>query len=67
MDKTKMFQNISSSREVAETWYDAMMQGKRNVLAGVGFMWKVIMHLIPFIPKSLLLPQIRKAQQTDSQ
>jgi len=37
MDRTKMFQNTASSREVAETGYEAMMQGKRNVLAGVGF------------------------------
>jgi len=66
MDRTKMFQNTASSREVAETGYEAMMQGKRNVLAGVGFAWKILMYLIPFIPKSLLLSQIRKAQETNT-
>jgi len=63
MDKTSLFQNTASAQEVAQQWYDAMMQGKLSIIAGVWLLWKILIYLIPFIPKKLLLQQIEKAQK----
>lgn len=63
MNKTKMFQNISDAERVAKAWYEAMLKGKRSVIAWMWLWWKMLMNLVGFIPKSIVLPIIRKAQE----
>lgn len=63
MDKTAMFNKTAGSREVAEDGYNGMIKGKIDVVSGLTFPQKMMMAMIPFIPKKMLLTQIRKMQE----
>lgn len=63
MDKTMMFRKTASARSVAQEGYDAMMVGKLNVISGITFFQKILFLLIPFLPKKMLLKQIRIMQE----
>ena len=63
MDKTEMFKKTTSARRVAQKGYDAMIKGKLNVIVGIPFFQKILLLMIPFIPKRLLLRQIRIMQE----
>lgn len=63
MDKTDLFNNTFSAREVAQAGYDGMIEGKLNVMAGLTFAQRLMMRSIPFTPKKMLLSQIRKMQE----
>lgn len=63
MDKTPLFDDTASAREVAQTGYDAMMEGDLDALAGLNMAQKMMMKAIPITPKKVLLPQIRKMQE----
>jgi short-subunit dehydrogenase len=63
MDKTKMFKKTASARTVAQAGYDAMMIGKLNIISGITFSQKILFLLIPFLPKKMLLKQIRIMQE----
>ena len=63
MDKTELFNNTFSAREVAQDGYDGMIAGKLNVMAGLTFAQRMMMATIPITPKKMLLSQIRKMQE----
>ncbi len=63
MDKTELFKNTFSAREVAQDGYDGMLASKLNVMAGVTFGQKMMMATIPLTPKKMILSQIRKMQE----
>lgn len=63
MDKTSLFQKTASSRSVAEDGYNGMMKGKLDVVSGLTGSQKVMMAMIPFIPKKMMLTQVRKGQE----
>ncbi len=63
MDKTELFKNTFSAREVAQDGYEGMLSGKLNVIAGLTFGQKMMMATLPFTPKKMLLSQIRKMQE----
>lgn len=63
MDKTKMFQKTASARTVAQEAYDAMMVGKLNIISGATFSQRILFLLLPFLPKKILLKQIRIMQE----
>ncbi len=63
MDKTEVFANTYSAREVAEAGYEGMMAGKLDVIAGVSFVQRMMIGAIPLTPKKVLLKQIRKMQE----
>jgi hypothetical protein len=62
MDKTQMFQNPASARKVAEKGYGGMIEGKLDILSGLTFGQKIMFKMIPFLPKKMLLKQVRKMQ-----
>ena len=62
MDKTELFANTASPREVAEDGYNAMINGDLEVISGLTFSQKIMMKMLPFIPKKMLLKRIRKMQ-----
>jgi short-subunit dehydrogenase len=64
LDKTSLFANPHSAKDVAQVGYDAMLAGKLSVLAGASLGEKIFTKLIPFVPKKLLLKQVKKMQQT---
>lgn len=63
MDKTQMFQNPASARNVAEEGYKGMLEGKLDVIAGLPFSQKLMFKLIPFLPKKMLMKQVKKMQE----
>jgi len=65
MDKTVLFKTTASARSVAEAGYNAMLAGKLDVIAGVTTAQKLTMRLLPFLPKKLLLKQVRQMQEVE--
>lgn len=63
MDKTSLFNSAVSPRSVAEDGYNAMMDGKLDVISGLPTSQKMIMSLLPFFPKKMLLKQTRQMQE----
>lgn len=63
MDKTELFNNTASATEVAKAGYDGMMAGELDVIAGIGGMQKIMMKMMPLLPKKVVLKQVHKMQQ----
>ena len=65
LDKTDLFKNAVSPKNVAQDGYDAMLSGKLDVTSGLTFSQKLMISMIPFIPKKTLLKQVRKMQEVN--
>jgi len=63
MDKTDLFQNTFTPDLVAREGYQAMLDGKLDIISGVTFGQKMMMNFIPFTPKKMILKQIREMQE----
>lgn len=63
MDQTSLFENTFSARSVAEDGYKAMLDGKLNMIAGASFGQRMMMALVPLLPKKMTLKQIRQMQE----
>lgn len=63
MDKTNLFNKTVSARSVAEDGYKGMLKGKLDVVSGLTTSQKIMMGMIPFMPKRMLLRQVRKMQE----
>jgi short-subunit dehydrogenase len=63
MDKTEMFKKTATSRSVAEDGYNGMLKGKIDVISGLTMSQKIMMFMIPFMPKKMVLKQIRNMQE----
>jgi hypothetical protein len=62
MDKTVLFNKTASARQVAEQGYNGMLKGKLDVIAGLPLSQKLMFKMIPFLPKKMLLKQVKKMQ-----
>ena len=65
MDKTRLFEKTASSRKVAKDGYKGMLKGKMDVISGFPFVLKVMLKMVPFVPKKMLLKTVRKLQETE--
>jgi len=65
MDKTSLFNKTVSAKSVATDGYNAMMEGKLEVISGLPKSQKIMMSLIPFFPKKLILQQTRQMQEVN--
>lgn len=63
MNKTDMFKNAANVNTVAQDGYNAMIQGKLDVISGVSFPQKIMLKSIPILPKKFALSTIRKMQE----
>ena len=63
MDKTGLFEKTVTARSVAEDGYNAMINGKLDVISGLTFGQKMMMKAIPFTPKKAMLKQVRQMQE----
>lgn len=63
MDKTDLFNKTASARSVAEDGYNAMIKGKLDVISGLTRSQKMMMSMLPFIPKKMILKQTRQMQE----
>ena len=63
MDKTEMFKQTVSARSVAEAGYKGMLKGKLDVISGLTTSQKIMMSMLPLMPKKMILKQIRQMQE----
>lgn len=63
MDKTDLFKKTVSAHSVALAGYQGMMAGKLDVISGLTTSQKMMMGAIPFLPKKMLLKQVRQMQE----
>ncbi len=63
MDKTEMFKETATAYSVALDGYNGMLKGKIDVVSGLKPMQKLMMAMIPFLPKKMILKQIRQMQE----
>jgi len=64
MGDTELFKDAFPASVVAEDGYAAMEAGKLDVISRLKFSQKVLMTLVPFMPKKTILKEIRKLQET---
>lgn len=63
MDKTEMFKKLVTAHSVALDGYNGMVNGKMDVISGLTMSQKVMMAAIPFMPKKMVLKQVRQMQE----
>jgi short-subunit dehydrogenase len=63
MQASKVFANAFSARSVAEAGYDAMEKGELIRIAGVPFGQKIMIPIMPLLPRAGILAAIRKTQE----
>jgi short-subunit dehydrogenase len=63
MDRTSLFSSTATAREVAEDGYNAMVAGDLDVIAGVSAARRVVMGVMPLLPKRTVLRQVREMQE----
>ena len=64
MDKTPLFNKTASARTVALDGYEGMLSGKLNIISGVSLWQRIQMAFIPLTPKSFVLRETRRLQET---
>ncbi len=64
LENTNLFQKTATASAVANDGYSAMLQGQLNQLSGLRFSQKILLLLIPFLPKKVLLKMVRKMQES---
>ncbi|MFD0992157.1 SDR family NAD(P)-dependent oxidoreductase [Tenacibaculum geojense] len=65
MDKTSMFKQTANAHQVAKAGYNAMLKGKLDIISGLTFSQKIMMAFIKFLPKKMVLKQIKNMQKTN--
>lgn len=63
MNNTPAFAKTGSPHVVAKEGYNAMLQGKLDIIVGLTAPHKVMLSMLPFMPKKLMLKQIYQMQQ----
>ncbi len=63
MEKTKLFNEASSAEVVAREGYEGLLEGELDVISGVTTRDKITLSMVPFIPKRLVLKQVRQVQE----
>ncbi len=63
MDKTDLFKKTVGPRSVAEDGYNGMLKGKLDVISGLTVMQRIMIAMTPFVPKRIVLRQIREMQE----
>lgn len=63
LEGTKLFEKTVPASLVAREWYEAMLQGKMNIISWVSFMQRITFALIPFLPKSKVLDMVYDLQK----
>jgi len=65
MDQLKLFNSPFSSSVVAKAGYDGMLSGKLNVIAGVTRSQRIMMSMLPILPKRMVLKTTRQKQEVN--
>jgi short-subunit dehydrogenase len=63
MDKTALFDKTASATKVAADGYNGMISGKLTVNSGIPCSLRLMMKMIPLMPKKAMLKQVHKMQK----
>ena len=63
MTNSKLFQNTTSARQVAQDGYDAMLRGEMNAYGGMSNKRWLMQKMLKYMPKRAALRAVRKAQE----
>lgn len=63
LENSPLFENTVRPEGVALTGYNAMLEGKMNITTGINLVQSILLKVLPFIPKKLILNQVRKIQE----
>lgn len=66
MDKTNIYKKPASASEVAKDGYQAMLEGKLEVISGIPWTQRLQLSITPLLPKKMLVERIRRQQQINS-
>ncbi len=66
LEKTGMFEHGASARSVARDGYEAMLDGRLEVISGLPLSQKAMLRAAPMMPKRRLLRQVRQMQEARS-
>lgn len=64
MDKTSIYKKPASAKDVAKAGYDAMQEGKLEVIAGLPWSQRMTLSIAPLLPKEMVVTRVRKQQET---
>lgn len=64
-DDTALFAKPFAVSGVAQDGYDAMISGQLDVLTGLSWVQKLMMYLLPLLPKKLVMSQVYTMQKID--
>ena len=59
----QMFQKTATAYSVALDGYNGMLKGKIDVISGLTTGQKIMMASLPFMPKKMILKQVRQMQE----
>jgi len=63
LEKTQLFRKAATATDVARDGYEAMLKGELNVISGVPGAQRMVMRLMPFLPKRAILRMVRQMQE----
>ena len=63
MKNSKLFQNTTSARQVAQDGYDAMLRGDMDAYGGMGTKRWIMQQMLKYMPKRAALRAVRNAQE----
>lgn len=63
MTNSKLFQNTTSARRVAQEGYDAMLRGDMDAYGGMGIKRWLMQQMLKYLPKRTALRAVRSAQE----
>lgn len=63
MDKTSIYKKPASASDVAQDGYNAMLEGKLEIISGLPWSQRMSLSLIPLLPKEMVVRRIRKQQE----
>lgn len=63
MDKTSIYKKPASAAEVAKDGYQAMLEGKIEIIAGLPWSQRMQLSITPLLPKKMVVDRIRKQQE----
>lgn len=63
MSQTVIFKSIADTRSVANAGYQAMLASKLNIIAGIPLSQRLLLPILPLLPKKLVLNVISRMQK----
>jgi len=63
MENADLFKKMGGAYPVALDGYNGMLKGKLDVVSGLKFGQRAMMSFIPFLPKKIVLKQLRRMQE----